>query len=176
MDYYIDTASFVYPTFNWANVAPFEPKRQERMALVGRTEFATAKANAADFFRAVTGPLAPTAAPSVQAEPIAGMTAPLSESAVTPVAGAVAVVAPPNADVERIAKQRVKLMAAKYASGIESSEIVARLEILNRRLLDRAPRVSKDQVVALENANDQLAHIQAAREERSRRLGIPTQL
>lgn len=67
-------------------------------------------------------------------------------------------------------------MAAKYASGIESSEIVARLEILNRRLLDRAPRVSKDQVVALENANDQLAHIQAAREERSRRLGIPTQL
>ena len=176
MDYYIDTASFVYPTFNWANVAPFEPKRQERMALVGRTEFATAKANSADFFRAVTGPLAPTAAPSVQAEPIAGMTAPLSESAVTPVAGAVAVVAPPNADVERIAKQRVQLMAAKYASGIESSEIVARLEILNRRLLDRAPRVSKDQIVALENANDQLAHIQAAREERSRRLGIPTQL
>lgn len=174
MDYYVDTASFVYPTFNWANVAPFEPKRQERMALVGRTEFATAKANSADFFRAVTGPLAPTAAPSVQAEPIAGTTAPLSESAVTSVA--VAVVAPPNADVERIAKQRVQLMAAKYASGIESSEIVARLEILNRRLLERAPRVSKDQVVALENANDQLAHIQAAREERSRRLGIPTQL
>lgn len=172
MDYYIDTA-YVYPTFNWANVASFEPKRQERMALVGRTEFATAKANSADFFLPVTGPLAPTAAPSVQAEPIAG-TGPLSESAVTPVA--VAVVAPPNADVERIAKQRVQLMAAKYASGIESSEIVARLEILNRRLLDRAPRVSKDQIVALENANDQLAHIQAAREERSRRLGIPTQL
>ena len=76
-------------------------------------------------------------------------------------------------EIDRIAKQRVKLMAAKYASSVESSEIMARLEILNRRLLDRSPRVSKDQVLALENANEQLLRIRAAREERSKRLGIP---
>lgn len=171
MDYYVDTASFVYPTFNWANVAPFKPKRQERRALEERTEFAVSKTGPVDFFSAVTGPLAPTAAPSAQVEPIAGTTAPFSESTVTPVAAAK--VAAPNVDVERIAKQRVQLMAAKYASGIETSEIVARLEILNRRLLDQAPRVSKAQVLALEDANEQVARIRAAREERSNRLGIP---
>lgn len=171
MDYYVDTVSLVYPTVNWANVAPFEPKRQERKTLIGRTEFATATASSMiDFFRAVTGPLAPTAAPSAQAEPIAGTTAPLSERAVTPIAAAVVV--PPNADVERIAKQRVQLMAAKYASGIESSEIVARLEILNRRLLERAPRVTKAHVSALEDAHAQLARIRATREERANRFGI----
>lgn len=172
MDYYVDTASFVYPTANWANVAPFEPKRREQKTLMGWTEFTTATASAIDFFRTVTGPLAPTAAPSTQAEPVAGMTAPLSERSVTPIAAAVVVV-PLSADVERIAKQRVQLMAAKYAGGIESSEIMARLEILNYRLLDLAPRVSKEQVVALEDAQVQLVRIRAAREERSKRLGIP---
>lgn len=174
MDYYVDIAAFEYPKFNWANVAQFEPKRQEKGILSGRTEFTTAKIGLFDFFSAVTGPLAATANPSKQSETIADTTVPLSEFIVNPVVNALEV--PPNSDVERIAKQRVQLMAVKYASGIESSEILARLEILNHRLLDCAPRVSNDQVIALENANDQLAHIRASREERSRRLGIPAKL
>ena len=63
-------------------------------------------------------------------------------------------------------------MAAKYASRTASDEILARLEILNRRLLDRSPRVSPGQVEALESANEKLIRIRAAREERAKRLGI----
>ena len=79
----------------------------------------------------------------------------------------------PNLEIDKIAKQRVKLMAAKYANGVQSSEILARLEILNSRLSERAPLVSKEQVTALEDANAQLARISLAREERAKRLGIP---
>ena len=75
-------------------------------------------------------------------------------------------------ELSRMAKQRVILLAAKYAGGNETSEIVARLEILNRRLLERAPRISKDQVAALENASDTLTRIRASRVERASRLGI----
>ena len=67
-------------------------------------------------------------------------------------------------------------MAAKYASGAQSSEILARLQILNSRLSESAPLVSKEQVTALEDANAQLARIRAAREERAKRVGIPSKL
>ena len=77
---------------------------------------------------------------------------------------------PQIGDVEVIARQRVKLIAAKYAGGVESSEIVARLEILNRRLSAIAPRVTTEQVTALEDANERLATIRAARVERAARL------
>lgn len=74
--------------------------------------------------------------------------------------------------VERIAKQRVQLLALKYANKNVSSEIVARLEILNSRLLNYAPRVSKQQVEVLENANNRLDEIKLARAKLSKRLGI----
>ncbi|MDP1548038.1 MAG: hypothetical protein Q8L87_18665 [Anaerolineales bacterium] len=80
---------------------------------------------------------------------------------------------PQSLGVERIANQRVRLLAAKYAGSNETQEIVARLEILNRRLLSIAPRVSEEQVASLERAHEQLTRIRAAREERSKRLGIP---
>ena len=169
MDYYVDSSAFIYPTFNWANVAPFEPKMQEQKAGAARTEFAAAKSGAVDFFIAAKGPLAPTSTRDTLAqEPIGEVTTSVGETA-TPVTAAIIKT---DVDVDRIATQRVRLMAAKYAGGPESSEIVARLEILNRRLLEQSPRVSKEQVFALENASEQLARIKAAREERSKRLGI----
>ena len=39
-----------------------------------------------------------------------------------------------------------------------------------------APLVSKEQVTALEDANAQLARIRVDREERAKRLGIPSKL
>jgi len=170
MDYYQDTTSVVAPPFIWA-MAPYDPKRDVSKSLMARTEFAATKEKTVDFFVDSTGPFARTVAPTVQAEPLAGTASPLGKSSSASVEPSV--VPQTNTDVERIAKQRIRLMAAKYASSVESSEIIARLEILNHRLLGLAPRVSKDQVLALENANEQLLRIRAAREDRSKRLGIP---
>ncbi len=77
-----------------------------------------------------------------------------------------------STNVERIAKDRVVLLAAKYAGASAQAEVVARLEILNNRLLEQAPRVSQDQVRALEAAANHVAKSNARREERARRLGL----
>lgn len=176
MHAHIDVTPLVNPTVPSVNVAPFMPRLGEQGMFLGRTEFgrtefATKNAGRFEFFAPQTGPSAPTATPF---GPVTRNTSPISnQSAVSPAKTAVA--PPEETDIDRIASERVKLMAAKYAASSVSAELVARLEILNRRLLDRAPRVSREQVAALESANDQLARIQAAREERSRRLGIPVQ-
>lgn len=170
MDYYANAVP-APQMFNWA-LAPYDPKKEVPRTLSVRTEFATKGASAVDFFTEVKGPLAPTAAPHLQQNSIA-TTAPVGDLQSSSTSTIEKVLASQtNLEIDRIAKQRVRLMAAKYAASVESSEIIARLEILNRRLLDRSPRVSKDQVVALENANEQLSRIRAAREERSKRLGI----
>lgn len=180
MHYYPDTTHIQYPVLNWVDAAPFEPQQQferkqfERKAANGWTEFATKKDGAVDFFRVEPGPWAPTRDPISESKVNADVTSPISNSPDTSVSVPSNVHA--GSDVAKIARQRVQLMAAKYASGVESSEIIARLEILNRRLLDRAPRVSQEQVIALEEANDQLARIRSAREERSKRMGMPVRL
>ena len=168
MDCYADTASFVAPVYMWAN-APYEPKREVQRTLRRGTEFVTGKATPIDFFSSVTGPLAPTVEPRAQLETFSGTTS-ISESTAKPTVGAA--IPQPNAEVDLITKQRVRLLAIKYAGGVVSSEIVARLEILNSRLTSRAPRVSRDQVLALENASEQLMRIRAAREARSKPQGI----
>lgn len=167
---YVNVTPLVDPIVNWANVAPFEPRRQAREADVTQTRLAQWKNESFDLFASRTGALAPTTGPK-------GGEAILSEraSVVSEFAektshytskGAL------EAEIDRIANQRVKLMAANYASSASSVEIVARLEILNRRLLDRAPRVSKEQVEALESANEKLVRIRTTREQRSKRLGV----
>ena len=168
MNFYIDATPLVNPSV-WANVAPYISEWQVAKPLVERTKFATEKATPFDFFSPEKGPAAPTAALSVQVGAVE-QTQTLNESSTEPPTSAFGT--QPSTDVERIAAQRVQLMAAKYAGGTATAEIIARLEILNRRLLERAPRVSVEQVRALEIANDQLVRIQTAREERSERLGL----
>lgn len=168
MSFYVDATPFVNPSV-WANVAPYISEWQGTKPLVERTKFAIEKATPFDFFAPEKGPAAPTAALSAQAGAV-DQTQTLNESSAELSTSAFG--AQPNADVERMAAQRVQLMAAKYAGGNATAEILARLEILNRRLLERAPRVSEEQVRALEIANDQLVRIRAAREERSARLGL----
>ncbi|MCQ9378832.1 hypothetical protein [Methyloversatilis sp. XJ19-49] len=75
-------------------------------------------------------------------------------------------------DVTIVARQRVKLMAARYVLDHESVEVLARLEILNRKLIEKAPRVSADQVAALEAAHDTLAQVKAKKDARAARFGI----
>ncbi|OAI23791.1 MULTISPECIES: hypothetical protein [Methylomonas] len=176
MDFYVDHTPYFNPVVA-TNIAPFQPRSRDRSTaeikgLTNQTAFVT---KAVDLFATTKGPLAQTKPPIPQLEPYSESTPTLKES--VNFYSSATVVSQPSVEIDQIAKQRVRLMAAKYASGnTQSSEILARLEILNSRLSERAPLVSKEQVIALEGANAQLARIRAAREERAKRLGIPAKL
>lgn len=179
MDFYVDHTPYFNPVVA-TNIAPFQPRSRDRSTpeikgLTNQTAFVTEEAKAVDLFATTKGPLAQTKPPIPQLEPYSESTPTLKES--VNFYSSATVVSQPSVEIDQIAKQRVRLMAAKYASGnTQSSEILARLEILNSRLSERAPLVSKEQVIALEGANAQLARIRAAREERAKRLGIPAKL
>lgn len=172
MHYYVDTFTQVHSKPNWADVAAYEPRKSMPRAEGHRTGLVTESAALVDFFAVGTGARAPTADPISPSGP-SSVTTPvltLSETAAAP--SLVAEKPSTYAEVDRIAKQRVQLMAATYARSSDSSEILARLEILNYRLLNQSPRISKAQVDALEYANDQLTQIRASRERQANRLGM----
>ncbi|WP_147477733.1 hypothetical protein [Pseudomonas coronafaciens] len=75
-------------------------------------------------------------------------------------------------DTSKIAEDRIKLLAAKYANDSISSEIMARLEILNTRLAVHAPRVTSEQIESLEVSIGKIKSIEASRTERAKRLGL----
>lgn len=60
-------------------------------------------------------------------------------------------------EVSRISEQRIKLLAVSHEQADASAEILARLEILDKRLLEKSPRVSRAQLVQLEKCVDELA-------------------
>jgi hypothetical protein len=76
--------------------------------------------------------------------------------------------------VDDVAEQRVLLLARQYASGPSSAEreLLARLEILNQKLLAMAPRVTRERVAALEAVSDKLAVIRERSQKRAERLGL----
>lgn len=164
---HIDTTPIVNPVVMWESIALFDPKRQALESVVTQTRFTQSKNDPYELFASATGALAPTAVPN--ARHTAERSSVVNDLAVT---NSDAPKEEQEAEIDRIANQRVKLMAVKYASSATSAEVLARLEILNQRLLDRAPRVSMEQVEALENANEKLARIRAAREARAIRLGM----
>ncbi|QBC30770.1 hypothetical protein DRB87_04515 [Pandoraea sp. XY-2] len=75
--------------------------------------------------------------------------------------------------IKRIARERVMLMARLSGKTQEQTEVEARLEMLNSRLLSIAPRVTKEQVAALartaEEIADTAASLEALRRERAER-------
>ena len=168
---YVDMTAGTVGFVNWANVAPFMPERRASQRSSSVKEIQTQISGATDFFNTDNGPSAPTA--KAAGYPKTNVFTSIPSSGKQTKQASVEGAGPGEAsEIDRIANQRVRLMAAKYASGKESVELVARLEILNRRLLDRSPRISGAQVQALETAATQLANIRAAREEQMRRLGI----
>lgn len=167
---YVDVTPSVNPIVNWAQIAPFEPQRSAHQTLLMQTHSARSQENPFDLFVSGSGTLAPTsivenrADKATQRWDTANRTIPATKLPTSQPSD--------DGEIDKIAKQRVKIMAAKYTSGSASAEILARLEILNRRILDRSPRVSSEQVEALESANEKLVRIRAVREERAKRLGI----
>lgn len=173
MDYQMDSTPIMYPALSWSAIAPIEPPRRRISSSASTaTEFSSAKNSVVDLFVDSKGPSAPTAAVE-QGRRFVGQTATLSESTGLTSAPSSSKESA-TGEVERIANQRIQLMAAKYAAGRESLEMVARLEILNRRLVEQAPLVTEAQVRQLESSREVLGRIQVSRQERARRLGIVT--
>lgn len=170
MSYYIDVMPQAYSAPNWAYFAK-APQWHRPLAGIDSTRFA-GEPVAGELFSQQEGPQAPTATLQ-RRETVVTPTATIEESAsrTAPAVGESA----SDRDIQQLARQRVRLMAIKYAGG-DTSEVLARLEILNRRLVAQAPRITRDQVEALERANEKLAQIKAAREERARRFGISVDL
>jgi hypothetical protein len=165
MDYYIDHSYLASPSARFADFAPYEPPAR---SLVGGTKFSSVPVKSIDLSRTEKGPSAPTSLPKLHSEssnnfstPAPGLQLPVDEQK--------SAVEKRNA-VEDVATQRVLLMAAKYSKGADAVEIIARLEILNNRMLEHSPRVSREQVAVLERAQDDLLRVRAAREERAKRL------
>jgi hypothetical protein len=169
---YVASSDYVGTPVNWAYSAPFEPNRGEPREYQSARKIRTIVNGATDFFETPKGAQAPTSFPAVRQKNIAFQdhTNTVVERS-SPSAGSVPSPAKVE-DVDRIANQRVKLLAVKYAGNKESVELVARLEILNRRLLDQSPRISAQQVASLEESSLQLARAASSRENRMRRLGI----
>lgn len=138
------------------------------------TQLAEDNDRALDVFSVLKGSRAPTADPLAVRPSIGTITRTVAEATSQNVSLPENVRA--STEIETMVRQRVKLMAAKYAGGANSAEVVARLEILGHRLLERSPRISHEQVEALELANEQLNKVRVAREQRAARLGLPNQL
>lgn len=164
----IQTTPIDSPIVNWISNSPsYAGKRNisvpTAIAFAERTSFHTQDA-APDFFAAQTGPLAQTNVRSTDNPAVQNRIE--SRDVVRPVLSQQA------NSAEKIASQRIKLLAVRYVDSKQSAEILARLEILNQRLLDVAPRTTRERVAALEETNNEIDRIRAAREQRARRFGI----
>jgi hypothetical protein len=80
----------------------------------------------------------------------------------------------PQRDVDRIAGERMLLLARKYAD-LHSPETIARLEKLNGLLLEISPRVSDEQVASLQRSHALLQRADSARFERARRRAMQSE-
>ena len=167
---YVNVTPVLDPIVNWAVYAPYEDNRPARDTFSTHTRLTGSKKQLFELFASKTGADAPTSFQDAKLNRFSPRVPSLDEQTSNQRRSSQEVGS--NAEIDRIAKQRIRLMATKYAGNNASAEIVARLEILNKRLLDRSPRVSQDQVKALEEASETLSRISMAREERSRRLGI----
>ena len=74
--------------------------------------------------------------------------------------------------VEKIAEERVKILALKYSADDKSQEVLARLAILNQRICQRLPTVTAEQVAFLEEASEALSRVTERTDALKARLGM----
>lgn len=168
---YVNVTPVLAPIVNWGEYARYEDNRPALDQPRTHTRPASSKNELFELFVSKTGVHAPTSLQDGHLDRFASRVSSIGEQTTNQRRSSLDFGS--TAEIDRIANQRIRLMAAKYAGNSSSAEIVARLEILNQRLLDKSPRISQDQVKALEEASEKLSRISMAREERSKRLGIP---
>lgn len=171
MSAYIDNP-LVFPEIQWVVDAPFRPENLFQSSLISQTGFASKSVVPSNFFGNTTGPDAPTSTASENTNFGGAYSSSQTQLDSSKKNSAGANFSWMGNDIERIASQRVKLIAEKYARDNVPQEILARLEILNHRLSKFYPRVTDAQVKALEIANDHLINLEDAHDEIAHRLGI----
>lgn len=137
----------------------------------GATQFLTIGKSAEDRFEAKDGFYTPTLGvgkPKVDPTPLSIVGQDQSGKA----ASNGLVVGLADQDVRKISEHRIRLLAVKYARESISSEMIARLEILNSRLSERAPRITAQQISSLESAISSVKAIESSRLARAARLGL----
>lgn len=72
-------------------------------------------------------------------------------------------------EADKTSKSRLKLLTIKYASKEPNKELLARLEMLNERMLDLAPRVTEEKVFFLEASDSRYHRLLAASNQRKER-------
>lgn len=172
MDFYAGPAQFAEPYSNWATVAPYEPPKT--FDILGKpTESYDGKRFSVSFFeKPKNGLLAPTAIVSETLKESSINQATAVNAQQSKATTSVLAPAKPALSVDVIVRQRVELLQASYVQGPRVAEITARLRILNTRLMEAAPRVTKEQVEQLEAAEILLKESRASLNARAERLGI----
>lgn len=152
------------PVHEWAEIALWQPPQGMSVQATHQSQFVSFLADAYEMFAARKGEMAQTAI-STSSKKI-GATQAKSGRAPMPVVSG----------IDAIAGERVKILAAKYATNSADKEVLARLEILNQRLSQRMPTVTVGQVEFLEKINDSLAELKLKSQFRAQRLGLPEKL
>lgn len=173
MDYYVDVTPAPAPSIFYASQAALGRKPPKENFDLGATQFLTTRYAGSKF-----------AAPDIDGTEKVPKTSPQNDvTSLLPNSANIRSHRPVvnerqaqgrDLDISKIAEDRIKLLAIKYANDSISAEMIARLEILNSRLIERAPRVSVEQIRHLEASIDSIKSVEQSILDRAKRLGLPT--
>lgn len=173
MDYYVDITPAPSPSIFYASQAAFGRNPPKEKFDLGATRFLSTSYPGLNF-----------AAANIDGTEKVPKTSPQNDAtSLVPKSADVRSLRPPvnerqiqgrDLEISKIAEDRIKLLAIKYANDSISAEMIARLEILNSRLIERAPRVSVEQISHLEASIDSIKSVEQSILDRARRLGLPT--
>jgi hypothetical protein len=169
MDYYAITTQV--PTFTsfYSSDASAGRGRELELSHGAATKFLNAGATEVNFGTQNFNPKAKLAGVSTKFDPTPLLSDVLDLATPRPFEQSVQV---KDAEISKVAEARIKLLAMKYASDTVSAEMIARLEILNSRIIERSPRVTVEQIGTLENSIGAIESIEKSRLDRAKRLGL----
>ncbi|MFP3922771.1 hypothetical protein [Pseudomonas sp. W5-36] len=173
MDFYVDVTPAPSPSVFYSSQAGDDRRPGLDNSHIGATQFVTTNFSGLDFVApGIDTTEKPVKNPKegLDTTPIIPRAANASTSRAS--AGEDSLRLIKEMEIKRIAQNRIRLLAIKYADNDVSAEIIARLEILNSRLIERSPRVTSEQVNFLEASISSLNSVELSRQDRAKRLGL----
>ncbi|WP_141629561.1 hypothetical protein [Pseudomonas sp. PAMC 25886] len=171
MEYYVDVAPVPSPSMFYTSQAPLRSNPPASNSIFGATQFL-----------ATAYPGTNSANRNIESfQKLAKTTSQLDSTLLVPKAvdcapfralGNEHQVSAKDIEVSKIAESRIRLLAIKYANDSVSAEMIARLEILNSRLIEKSPRVTAEQISHLESSIDSIKSVEQSRLNRAQRLGL----
>lgn len=171
MEYYVDVTPAPSPSMFYTSQAPVRSNPPASNSIFGATQFlATAYPGMNSADRNIESPQklakGPRQSDSTSLVPKAADCVPFRAL------GNEHQVNAKDLEVSKIAESRIRLLAIKYANDSVSAEMIARLEILNSRLIEKSPRVTAEQISYLESSIGSIKSVEQSRLNRAQRLGL----